>query len=307
MARRGWIRRRPLTKWELRSRRLAKKRLKRGHGDKLASEIRRHEAKHPFRAAPTVPRIEDIEGLFGEFASAIGGVRGSNFNAPSDGQKSADFVLPAEKLIIEVKTLEASLNYSEAGAVRLRQIFEKLDVPFAEFFPFLTGQGPIPTDIAAEMFRVTRQNLRSDVRKAYKQLQSTSVAVGDPSYRRVLLIANSGVSVLPEISIFSMLSGVMWKDDYWSKGVEAVVFFSGNIGNSFKFSDRVYRTWLPMFENDDANRSFGGVLDLLGTRFLKFLSARSGEPDQTPMFLKAWSDVMEFSARSTPMRPKDSP
>lgn len=251
-----------------------------------------------------MPRIEDIEDLFGEFAVAIGGRRGTDFHTPSDGEKSADFVLPAEKLIIEVKTLEASLNYSEAGAVRIRQIFEKLDVPFAEFLPFLMGQGPIPADVSAEMFRVTRQNLRSDVRKAYKQLQSTSLAIGDSSYRRVLLIANSGVSVLPEISVFSMLSGVMWKDDYWAKGVEAVVFFSGNISNKLKFSERVYRTWFPFFKNDDVNRSFNRVLDLLGTRFLKFLSARSGEPDQTPMFFQAWSDVMEFSARSTPMRPK---
>lgn len=264
----------------------------------------KHEAKHPFAGPPQEPRIEDIEDLFGEFVRAIGGKRGHEFHSAQSGEKNADFVLPNEKLIIEVKTLEAPLNYSKEGAERIRAIFEKLDVPFAEFFPFLTGHGPIPSDVGAEMFRVVRQNIRSDIRKSYRQLDSTWSAVGDKSFRRVILLANSGVSVLPEISIFSMVSGVMWKDDYWGKGVDALIFYSGNVVNKVGRSKRVYKTWLPMFVNDEVNRSFDGLLDRLGARFNIFASVRAGEPDQTPMFFDAWSDVLEFSRRSTPMRPK---
>lgn len=285
--------------------RLARHRFRRrGVGVRLRSRIRQHEESYPFDKAPTDPVIEDIEQLFWEFLKPQGARRGSDFFQQSSSKKNADFVLPNEKLILEIKELEVPLNYSKEGAERVVAVLKKLDVPIEEMLPFLMSVGPIPLDVGAEFFRIVRQNLRSDIRKGYRQLQATWHALGDSSYRSVLVLANSGVSMLPEVSIRAMILGEMNSGSYWSKGVEAVVFYSGNVSNILDFSSRVYKTWVPLFANDDINRSFGGILDRLGTDFLIFKSKRAGETNQYPIFLENIEEIQALARRSKGVRPK---
>ena len=216
---------------------------------------------------------------------------------------TADAVFPELGIIIELKMIDP--DFSEETIFRtLDQICSQEGVGMEECLPFILGVGPLPLDIGAVAVKRLRNNLRANIRKAKRQLNSTRELLKDESYKRVLLMANSGVTMMPEVNIVGMILAIIAKSGYWSE-IDAMIYWSGNASNKYPWSNRHYKSWQPVFENDEKNASFGGALDRMGTKFLKFCSERQGEPDQNPMFLDKQASLQLMTSGKL-LRPKSS-
>lgn len=146
------------------------------------------------------------EKTFDAFVTTVGGQRldvlHGNLRFPN-----ADYIFPAEKVIIELKTLEAEVSDSDQFREKMRIVNRRLYRKYNKSPLSLDPQ--VSAQYLKAFIELFRAPLARIVKKANSQIKSTKQNLGYPDHQGILLLINDNLRELPPRLMLATLARIL--------------------------------------------------------------------------------------------------
>jgi hypothetical protein len=150
----------------------------------------------------------------------------------------------------------------------------------------------LPAEAISLVRRRYRRAIEDRIKTARRQLIETRSRLGDSETRTLVLIANDKYTFTNHAWLFSQICGVMM-NFATDTAIDGLVYFSPNISSRPGERSREYGMWAPAYR-DSADKKITSFVNELGYRWLKFLSAKAGEPTLEPIQVSDSDVAREF-------------
>ena len=209
------------------------------------------------------------EKTFDAFVESVGGYRIDKLH-PNPDVLNADYVFPADKVIIEMKTLETEIHNSDQFQAKMqvvhRQLYEKYKKTPLSLDPEVSFQY---LKAFIDLFRAPLSRI---VKKANRQIKSTKEHMGYADYRGILLLINDNLRELPPRLMLGTLGRIL-NGSYSS--VRAMIYLTNHYvlipGDEY---GRIL--WVPLYADAEGD-DLVDFVNRLGTQWFDYCE-RIGQP-----------------------------
>jgi hypothetical protein len=241
------------------------------------AKIRRHERDHPYTGDGIRPAPVRVEETFDDFVESFGGIKIAKLLPDKSAQPlNADYLFRHDNVVAELKVLEGSFAGSN-GIGQLIKGLAQAGVKQADINAYVFRGVPLPPGAWSVVNKRFRRFIEDRIKKGRAQLRRSRADFGDAHTKSVLLLANEKLKLVRDSYIFRTICNVM-AHNYTDEHIDAVIYFSPNVFSFFPSAEREYSSWIPIY-TDPTDEELGDFINRLGESWLKFYTAKCGQPD----------------------------
>jgi hypothetical protein len=240
------------------------------------------------------PTFIDIEERFSEFVSTFrGGSKVTDLvqDIPS-GMLNADFFLPEDKVIAELKCLQSDSADPETESKRIAESYVHLGYSGSDFLGWLFRGEVMPERVAQRVFATRSRSIVEAIKKANKQIRATKHLLNEPGAKGLVLIANDhNYGFTPEQILHVIARAFRAMSDCHT---DCVVYFTPNVYHDV--GDDIARTiWIPLY--NVGREGFADFVNEFGAAWLDH-AERLGTPYLTR---EVGDDLLDKVAKASPV------
>jgi hypothetical protein len=120
---------------------------------------------------------------------------------------NADYIFPAEKVIIELKTIESEVSDTQQFREKMRVVNRRLHAKYRKTPPSLDPE--VSAQYLKAFIELFRAPLARIVKKANSQIKSTKQNLGYPDHQGILLLINDNLRELPPRLMLATLARIL--------------------------------------------------------------------------------------------------
>lgn len=220
-----------------------------------------------WKDAPDI--ILEVEPTWDGFIESLDGVRISNELNKSPSFNNADYLLPKEEVVIELKEIVTEFSKQPSFDIKFDALMHKLIKKEPDWKPFLLGgDGSFPKWFHIEFIKIFRPPLTRILKKANKQIRETKEYYNLKNNRGVVVIVNDGFNSLEPQFIISVISDIL-VNSYSS--IDCMIYVTLNRYISFQISDTPSLIWSPLYSKKGEVFLHPFINDL-GRKWFKYIN-----------------------------------
>lgn len=243
---------------------------------------------------PWKPKLIDIEL---EFTSFVRGYRDGKTLSEflpdiPPGLLNADFVLPLDNVIAELKVLRADAADGATYASRLASSYRHFGYTEADLFAHVFRGQEMPRKVAARIFSMSKRIIVQAIEKANKQIRSTRGILGTNDSKGLVLLANDSNFGFSHAQMIGIIANSF--ANLKVKHIDYIVYFTPNVYHDTG-DDIAKQFWTPVY--NVGSEDFGDFVNPLGKAWLDYVD-QIGDP---AIEREAGDDLFEKYADATPI------
>jgi hypothetical protein len=220
------------------------------------------------------PKFIDIEPTFDAFVPTFrNGIRLDEFfKGVHKTGLNADYYFPADRIILELKTLENDQSDRAVLFERLEKCLVHFGYPKSMAIDILFSGRRLPHKVDIRLRNVTGNALRNALKKANRQLRASKKLQGLGDCRGILIVANDADLGFNPVQSLHFLADSALKLSHCE--TDAIIYTTPNTFYD-DADDQPNQYWIPTYA--EGRESLGDFVNPLGEAWLRFVGHVTGD------------------------------